>query len=78
MRLKQRGIIVKVNTIIMPGMNDDHIPDIAKKVSGLGADIMNCMALVPVKGAAFENVPPPDNLTTDARAFAVRPAFCRR
>ena len=62
-RLKQRRIIVKVNTIIMPGINDDHIPDIAKKVSGLGADIMNCMALVPVKGAAFENVPPPDNLT---------------
>jgi len=25
---------------------------------------MNCMALVPVKGATFENVPPPDNLTT--------------
>jgi len=63
-RLKQRGIIVKVNTIIMPGINDEHIPDIAKKVSGLGADIMNCMPLVPVKGAAFENVPPPDNLTT--------------
>jgi nitrogen fixation protein NifB len=29
----------------------------------LGADIMNCMALVPVKGAAFEACPPPDNLT---------------
>ena len=33
------------------------------KISALGADIMNCMALVPVKGAAFENVPPPDDLT---------------
>ena len=63
-RLKERGIIVKVNTIIMPGINDDHIPDIAKKVAGLGADIMNCMPLVPVKDAVFENVPPPDNLTT--------------
>jgi len=63
-RLKALGIIVKVNTIIMPGINDDHIPDIAKKVSGLGADIMNCMPLVPVKGAVFENVPSPDDLTT--------------
>ena len=35
-RLKARGIVVKVNTIIMPGINDDHIPDIAKKVSGSG------------------------------------------
>ena len=62
-RLKARGIIVKVNTIIMPGINDDHIPDIAKKVSGLGADIMNLMPLVPVKGAVFEDVPPPDTMT---------------
>ena len=38
--------------------------EIAEKVSGLGADIMNLMPLVPVKGAAFENVPPPDTLTT--------------
>ena len=63
-KLKSRGIMVKVNTIIMPGINDDHIPDIAEKVSGLGADIMNLMPLVPVKGAAFEEVPPPDTLTT--------------
>jgi nitrogen fixation protein NifB len=63
-RLKERGIIVKVNTIIMPGINDDHILDIAEKVSGLGADIMNCMPLAPVKGAAFENLPPPDSMTT--------------
>jgi nitrogen fixation protein NifB len=63
-KLKARGITVKVNTIIMPGINDDHIPDIAEKVSGLGAYIMNLMPLVPVKGTAFENVPPPDTMTT--------------
>jgi nitrogen fixation protein NifB len=63
-KLKARGITVKVNTIIMPGVNDDHIPDVAERVSGLGADIMNLMPLVPVKGAAFENVPPPDAMTT--------------
>jgi nitrogen fixation protein NifB len=63
-RLKARGLVVKINTIILPGINEDHIPDIAKKVSGLGADIMNLMPLVPVKGAVFEEVPPPDPLTT--------------
>jgi nitrogen fixation protein NifB len=63
-KLKSRGITVKVNTIIMPGVNDDHIRDVAKKVSALGADIMNLMPLVPVKGAAFEQVPPPDTMTT--------------
>ena len=63
-RLKARGITVKVNTIIMPGINDDHIPEVAKKVTALGADIMNLMPLVPVKGAAFEELPPPDTMTT--------------
>jgi nitrogen fixation protein NifB len=63
-KLKARGIKVKVNTIIMPGINDDHIPEVAKKVSALGADIMNLMALVPVKGAVFADVPPPDTMTT--------------
>jgi nitrogen fixation protein NifB len=63
-KLKSRGITTKVNTIIMPGVNDDHIHDVAKKVSALGADIMNLMPLVPVKGAAFEDVSPPDTMTT--------------
>ena len=63
-KLKSRGITVKVNTIIMPGVNDDHILEVAEKVSALGADIMNLMPLVPVKGAVFEDVPPPDTMTT--------------
>jgi nitrogen fixation protein NifB len=62
-KLKSRGIMVKVNTIIMPGVNDDHIPDVAEKVSALGADIMNLMPLVPVKGAVFQEVPAPDSMT---------------
>jgi nitrogen fixation protein NifB len=63
-RLKSKGIVVKINSIIIPGINDEHIPDIARKVGGMGADIMNCMPLVPVKGAAFEDLPQPDSLTT--------------
>ncbi len=63
-RLKSKGLVVKINSIIIPGINDEHIPDIARKVGGMGADIMNCMPLIPVKGAVFEEVPPPDGLTT--------------
>ncbi len=63
-RLKQRGVVVKVNSIIIPGINDEHIPEIAAKAGALGADLMNCMAMVPVKGAVFEEVAPPDNLMT--------------
>ena len=63
-RLKSKGIVVKINTIIIPGINDEHIPDIAHKVGGLGADIMNCMPLFPVNGSVFEELPPPDSLMT--------------
>jgi nitrogen fixation protein NifB len=63
-RLKSMGVMVKINSIIIPGVNDEHIPEIARKAGSLGADIMNCMPLVPVKGAVFEELPPPDSLTT--------------
>lgn len=63
-KLKARGITTKINTIIMPGVNDDHIPEVAKKITALGADIMNLMPLVPVKGAVFEQLPPPDTMMT--------------
>ena len=63
-RLKALGVVVKINSIIVPGVNDEHLAEVAKKVSALGADLMNCMAMVPVKGAVFEDVPAPDNLMT--------------
>ena len=63
-RMKALGMTVKINTIIIPGVNDEHIPEVAKAVAELGADIMNCMALVPVKGAVFEDLPAPDGLMT--------------
>ena len=63
-RMKAHGMTVKINTIIIPGVNDGHIPEVAKAIAGLGVDIMNCMALVPVKGAAFEDLPAPDGLMT--------------
>ena len=48
--LKKHGIMVKVNSIVIPGVNDHHIPEIAKVVSELGTDIHNCIALCPVAG----------------------------
>jgi len=59
-RLKEAGIIVKINSIIIPGINDQHIETIAKKMAELKVDIMNCMAFLPVAGAEFEAIAPPD------------------
>ncbi|WP_309395998.1 radical SAM protein [Cerasicoccus maritimus] len=58
--IKQYGMIAKVNSIIVPTVNDEHIPEIAKTVSDLGADIMNCIPLLPTAETAFEHLPEPD------------------
>lgn len=55
--LTDRGIIVKVNIVMLKGINDEHIFDITKKVKELGVEITNIMQMIPVKGSEFENMP---------------------
>ncbi len=59
-KLKARGITVKINSIIIPGLNEDHIPEVAKKCAELGADVINCIPLIPTAETPFENVVKPD------------------
>jgi len=61
-RLKEAGVVVKINSIIIPGVNDQHIESIAEKMAEMKVDIMNSMAFLPVAGAEFESIEPPDNL----------------
>lgn len=62
-RLKEVGITVKINCIVIPGVNDHHIEDVAKKVQELGADLFNCMALFPNVNTPFGNIEQPDKAT---------------
>lgn len=55
--LSDRGIVCKVNIVMLKGINDNHIEDIVKKVKTLGASITNIMQMIPVKGSAFEQMP---------------------
>lgn len=41
------GLIIKVNTVFIPGVNDHEIPLIAERAGKLGADIMNILPLIP-------------------------------
>ncbi len=67
-KLKEKGIIVKVNTIIIPGVNDEHIEEIAEKCSEYCVDIFNCIPLYPVEDSVFENNElPSDELITKVR-----------
>jgi len=58
--LKAKGIIVKINTIVLPGYNDLMIKPLAEKVSHLGADLMNCIPVHPNAETVFENIEEPD------------------
>jgi nitrogen fixation protein NifB len=53
------GILVKANIVMVPTVNADHIPAIAKKVKELGAYIVNIIPLIPVPGTKFEKMPAP-------------------
>ncbi len=64
--LKERGIIVKVNTIILPGINDTHAQDIAGKMAGLNVDLHNCIAYYPCEGSNLSHLPEPDKETMKA------------
>ncbi|MGM9936391.1 MAG: radical SAM protein [Candidatus Ornithomonoglobus sp.] len=46
-RVSGAGITVKVNTVLVPGINDEHIEEIAKTVSEAGASIYNIIPLIP-------------------------------
>lgn len=58
--LKARGIMVKGNSIILPGINDDHIVSVATRLAGLGVDLFNAMPYYPNAGSDFEHLVEPD------------------
>lgn len=62
--LKARGIIVKINSIAIPGKNMDHLETIGRTVAALGADVINIIPLIPVAGTAFGDLPAPASADT--------------
>lgn len=59
--LKRSGILVKVNTLLIPGINDHHIIEISRAIKKMGVDLHNIIPLIPVKGTKFENIQPPSH-----------------
>ncbi len=52
-----KKMLIKVNTVYIPGINDHHIPDIAKKISEMGVFIHNIIPLI--AQAKFAHITPP-------------------
>ena len=57
--LKAAGVVVKVNTVVIPGVNDFHVVTIAQKMAELGVDLHNCMPMYPTPETPFETIPEP-------------------
>lgn len=68
-KIRAYGMIAKVNSIIIPGINDEHIPEVAKVAAEAGAQVMNCIPMVPVEGTAFEPLGEPDDKTVSRVRF---------
>jgi len=61
--IKSKGFILKINTVVIPGINDGHIEEIAYEMAEMNADIMNCIPIIPVINTSFENICEPDENT---------------
>ncbi|MFA9388951.1 MAG: radical SAM protein [Prolixibacteraceae bacterium] len=53
--LGKGNFVVKVNMVIIPGINDHEVEAVAKVAAQYGADVMNLIPIKPVKGTPFEN-----------------------
>ena len=70
-KLKDHGITTKINSILIPGINDTHIPEVAKKMKELNADIFNCIPLYKNKDTLFEHITPPTaEMTNNVRKLS--------
>lgn len=80
---KEAGIIVKINMVIIPGVNDSHAAAVAEKMAALGADLMNCIPLLPTPetplgGRGEPNPALMKSLRAEAERFLPQMRHCGR
>jgi nitrogen fixation protein NifB len=53
--LRECGVLVKVNSVVIPGVNDAHLPDVTRAVRKAGAFLVNLVPLIsaPEHGTHF-------------------------
>jgi len=66
--LDRLGVLVKINTVLIPGVNDGHIEEIARACASLGASIMNVLPLIPQGEFAGSEAPSCEELDAARRA----------
>lgn len=65
-QLKEYNLVVKVNSVLIPGINDHHIEAVAERCNSLGVDLHNIIPLCPVEDTPFEHLEEPSAATVEA------------
>lgn len=63
---RQKGLTAKINSILIPGVNDHHIADVARVVAEQGADLFNCIGMCHVPNTPFAEIIPPGKEAVEA------------
>ncbi|MCX7002382.1 MAG: radical SAM protein [bacterium] len=63
------GLVVKINLVLIPGLNDEHVAEVARATAAAGASLINILPLIPQYELANYPVPTCDQLNA-ARAAA--------
>jgi nitrogen fixation protein NifB len=77
----KRKILVKVNTVLIPAVNDTHIVDIAKKVGEMGVYLQNIIPLIPQYKFAHIKPPTPKEkkaIQDECREYLMQMTHCRQ
>ncbi len=82
-KLKAHNITVKVNCIVVPGINDHHIEEVAQTMQALGVDLLNCMAMFPNINTPFGHIAQPgkemmEQLRSKAEKYLPQMRHCTR
>jgi nitrogen fixation protein NifB len=82
-RLVEKNILVKINSVVIPGINDFHIPEIAKVIGGMDVATHNCLGLIPVEGTDFSHLTEPTGaeiaaLRKECEEYVLQMGHCRR
>jgi len=77
----KRRILVKVNTVFIPTVNDKHIVDIAKKIGEMGVYLQNIIPLIPQY--KFGHITPPTpqekkEMQDKCREYLMQMIHCRQ
>ncbi len=81
--VKAKGMLLKVNSILLPGVNEADIVEVAREAGEIGADLFNVLPYYQTAGCAFSHLHEPDKamlagIQQEAGAYLPQMTHCAR